>query len=71
MLLDFMMPIMDGPTMLKTDEKEPAYCDIPAVIMSSLPESYDRRGRGARLVRALFCASRSSCRRCSKQSKMC
>jgi len=38
-LLDFMMPIMDGSAMLKAMGEEPAYRDIPAVIMSSLPES--------------------------------
>jgi CheY-like chemotaxis protein len=38
-LLDFMMPIMDGSAMLKAMREEPAYRDIPAVVMSSLPES--------------------------------
>lgn len=38
-LLDFMMPIMDGPAMLKKMRENPAHRDIPAVIMSSLPES--------------------------------
>jgi CheY-like chemotaxis protein len=37
-LLDFMMPIMDGPAMLKAMKDDPALRDIPAVIMSSLPE---------------------------------
>ena len=38
-LLDFMMPIMDGPAMLKAMKAHPAYRNIPAVVMSSLPES--------------------------------
>ena len=38
-LLDFMMPIMDGPAMLKRMREEPAFRHIPAVVMSSLPES--------------------------------
>lgn len=38
-LLDFMMPIMDGPAMLKAMKEDPAYRNLPAVVMSSLPES--------------------------------
>ena len=38
-LLDFMMPIMDGPALLKAMKEDPAYRNIPAVVMSSLPES--------------------------------
>lgn len=38
-LLDFMMPIMDGPALLRAMKREPAYRDIPAVVMSSLPKS--------------------------------
>jgi CheY-like chemotaxis protein len=38
-LLDFMMPIMDGPAMLKAMRENPAYRNVPAVVMSSLPES--------------------------------
>ena len=38
-LLDFMMPILDGPGMLRAMKNDPAYRDIPAVLMSSLPES--------------------------------
>jgi CheY-like chemotaxis protein len=38
-LLDFMMPIMDGPAMLKAMRGDPAHRDVPAVVMSSLPES--------------------------------
>jgi CheY-like chemotaxis protein len=38
-LLDFMMPIMDAPGMLKKMKEDPASRDIPVVIMSSLPES--------------------------------
>jgi CheY-like chemotaxis protein len=38
-LLDFMMPIMDGPSILKAMREDPALREIPAVVMSSLPES--------------------------------
>ena len=38
-LLDFMMPIKSGPSMLKELREEPGLRDVPAVIMSSLPES--------------------------------
>jgi CheY-like chemotaxis protein len=38
-LLDFMMPLMGGPSMLKEMREEPALRDIPTVVMSSLPES--------------------------------
>lgn len=38
-LLDFMMPIMDGPAMLKAMKENPVYRNVPAVVMSSLPES--------------------------------
>ena len=38
-LLDFMMPLLDGPGMLRAMKNDPAYRAIPAVIMSSLPES--------------------------------
>jgi CheY-like chemotaxis protein len=38
-LLDFVMPIMDGPTMLRIMRQNPSHSAIPAIIMSSLPES--------------------------------
>ena len=38
-LLDFMMPLMDGPGMLKKMQEDPGYRNIPIIIMSSLPES--------------------------------
>jgi CheY-like chemotaxis protein len=38
-LLDFMMPIMSGPSMLKALREKPGLLDVPVVIMSSLPES--------------------------------
>jgi CheY-like chemotaxis protein len=38
-LLDFMMPIMDGPAVLRAIKEDPAHRDIPAIVMSSLPES--------------------------------
>jgi CheY-like chemotaxis protein len=50
-LLDFMMPIMDGAAVLKTLHSDPARRDIPVVIMSSLPE-----GAVAELARGLYVA---------------
>jgi CheY-like chemotaxis protein len=38
-LLDFMMPIMSGPSMLKALREEPGLRDLPVIIMSSLPKS--------------------------------
>jgi CheY-like chemotaxis protein len=38
-LLDFMMPVLDGPGMLRAMKHDPEYRAIPTVIMSSLPES--------------------------------
>jgi CheY-like chemotaxis protein len=37
--LDYMMPVMDGPTMLRAMQTTPAYRAIPVIMMSSLPES--------------------------------
>ena len=38
-LLDFMMPIMGGPSTIKALREEPGLRDVPIVVMSSLPES--------------------------------
>jgi CheY-like chemotaxis protein len=38
-LLDFMMPIMDGVAMLKTIREDSARREIPVILMSSLPEA--------------------------------
>jgi CheY-like chemotaxis protein len=38
-ILDFMMPVLDGPGMLREMKNNPEYNDIPAILMSSLPES--------------------------------
>ncbi len=37
--LDYMMPVMDGPTMLRAMQSTPAYQAIPVILMSSLPEA--------------------------------
>ena len=37
-LLDFMMPVMDGRATLEAVRKDPKTVDIPVVLMSSLPE---------------------------------
>ena len=38
-LLDFMMPVLDGPAMVRAMRTDPESRAIPIVIMSSLPES--------------------------------
>ena len=38
-LLDFMMPVLDGPAMVRAMRTDPEARAIPVVIMSSLPES--------------------------------
>jgi len=50
-LLDFMMAIMDGPAMLKAMKEDPAYRNVPAVVMSSLPE-----GAVAEAARGMYAA---------------
>lgn len=37
-LLDFMMPVMDGPSMLRTLRATTASAQLPVVMISSLPE---------------------------------
>jgi len=38
-ILDFMMPVLDGPGMLGAMRSAPEFGDIPAILMSSLPEA--------------------------------
>jgi DNA-binding response OmpR family regulator len=38
-LLDVMMPVMDGPTVLYALRTSPDYADIPVIMMTSLAES--------------------------------
>ena len=38
-LLDFMMPVLDGPGMLRVMRADPQYRGIPVIVMSSLPET--------------------------------
>jgi len=37
-LLDFMMPVLDGPAMVRAMQTDPKSRAIPIIIMSSLPE---------------------------------
>jgi CheY-like chemotaxis protein len=37
-LLDFMMPIMDGAAFLKSMRSDPRYCNVPVILTSALPE---------------------------------
>lgn len=38
-ITDFMMPLMDGATMARTMRADPAYRDIPIIMMSAVPEA--------------------------------
>jgi CheY-like chemotaxis protein len=38
-LTDFMMPVMDGATLVKAMATDSALKDVPVVVMSSIPES--------------------------------
>jgi CheY-like chemotaxis protein len=42
-LLDYMMPIMDGPGMLRAMRADPALRAVPVVLMTSLDEATARR----------------------------
>jgi CheY-like chemotaxis protein len=56
-LIDFMMPIMNGPCMLEAMRKNPGLRDVPAVIMSSLPEStvaHSAKGKYVAFLRKPF-----------------
>jgi len=56
-ILDFMMPIMSGPSMLKALREETRLRDVPVVVMSSLPEStisQSAKGMYARFLRKPF-----------------
>ena len=48
-LLDFMMPILDGPGMVRAMQEQPAMRDIPVVVMTSLDEARVRRECGERV----------------------
>ena len=37
--LDYMMPVMNGAGLLNAMAADPALCDIPVVMMSSMPEA--------------------------------
>jgi CheY-like chemotaxis protein len=49
-LLDFMMPIMSGPAMLEAMRNNPVLRDVPAVVMSSLPERTVSQSAGGMYV---------------------
>ena len=38
-LLDFMMPVLDGPAMVRAVRTDPESRAVPIIVMSSLPES--------------------------------
>ena len=50
-LLDMMMPVMNGPAMLKAMATDPKLCDIPVIVASSLPEATIRvQAKDARMI---------------------
>ena len=42
-LLDYMMPILDGPGVLAAMRADPKFAHLPVVLMSAMPESVVRR----------------------------
>lgn len=52
-LLDVMMPVLDGPGMLRVMRADPAYADLPVVVMTSLPD-YGASGSTAPSYQALL-----------------
>ena len=62
-LLDFMMPILSGESVLRAMRENPALCNIPVVIMSSLPES--NLSESAKSMYAAFLRNHSDARRSS------
>jgi CheY-like chemotaxis protein len=38
-ITDFMMPLVDGPTLINAMRAEPRTADIPAILMTALPET--------------------------------
>lgn len=46
-LLDMMMPVLDGPAMLQKIRAEAEYADLPVVMMTSLPEALPSDDDGA------------------------
>lgn len=46
-LLDVMMPVLDGPAMLAEMRAEAEYADLPVVMMTSLPEALPSNQDGA------------------------
>ena len=61
-LLDFMMPILDGPGMLRAMQVDPALREIPVVVMTSLDETRVRQecGDGVGYLRKPFSIGRIS-----------
>jgi CheY-like chemotaxis protein len=50
-LLDMMMPVMNGPEMLAAMAADPELCQTPVIILSSLPEAIIReRAKGAAAI---------------------
>jgi len=50
-LLDMMMPVMNGPAMLAAMIAEPSLAGIPVIILSSLPEEVVRaRAQGSAII---------------------
>jgi CheY-like chemotaxis protein len=41
-ITDYMMPILNGPGLIKALRSQPAYGDVPYIVMSSIPEAQVR-----------------------------
>jgi CheY-like chemotaxis protein len=52
-LLDLMMPVMDGPTFRREQLKQPALADIPVVVISAFPDAATRDGPAMNVLAVL------------------
>ena len=43
-LTDLMMPVMDGPEMIRIMRADPRFAKIPVILMTALPEALDSAG---------------------------
>lgn len=49
-LTDLMMPIMDGPELIRRMRADPALADIPIILMTALPEAVGEQGQHDALI---------------------
>lgn len=52
-LLDLMMPVMDGWQFLEWKNRQPQYADIPVVVISAMPKNKEMEGTKAYLKKPI------------------